>query len=59
MGGFGYISSLFQTMSGHTGPEFRAGWPGVDVMIKIFSDSWQFSANKLAFLSNCYDQIFE
>jgi hypothetical protein len=40
MGGFGYISSLFQTMSGHTGPEFRAGWPGVDVMITIFSDSW-------------------
>jgi hypothetical protein len=29
-----------------------AGWPGVDVMITIFCDFWQFWAKKLAFFSN-------
>jgi hypothetical protein len=29
----------------------EAGRPGVDVMITIFGDFWQFSAKKLAFFS--------
>jgi hypothetical protein len=35
-------------------------WPGVDVMITIFCDFWQFSAKKIGvFLKNqCYDQLF-
>jgi hypothetical protein len=31
--------------------EPQSRWPGVDVMITIFSDFWQFSAKKLAFFS--------
>jgi hypothetical protein len=35
-------------------------FPGVDVMITIFCDFWQFSAKKIGvFLKNqCYDQNF-
>jgi hypothetical protein len=29
----------------------EAGWQGVDVMITIFCDVWQFSAKKLTFFS--------
>jgi hypothetical protein len=38
----------------------KSGNPGVDVMITIFCDFWQFSAKKIGvFLKNqCYDQIF-
>jgi hypothetical protein len=34
--------------------------PGVDVMVAIFCDFWQFSAKKIGvFLKNqCYDQLF-
>jgi predicted phosphohydrolase len=33
------------------GSELGSSVPGVDVMITIFSDFWQISANKLAFFS--------
>jgi hypothetical protein len=36
-----------------------AGWPGIDVMITIFGDFWQFLAKKLAFFhkNQWYDKI--